>query len=209
MRASNYYPDILHRIPGLASEFFLSSHSKNHRPFVLITGHRRENFGSGFRNICFAIKTLANKFLDYYFIYPVHLNPNVRKQVLKILNGHKNIILIDPVDYLTFVWLMDNCSLILTDSGGIQEEAPSVGKPVLVMRNTTERPEAIEMGTTQLVGTDIKRIVREATKYLNCSMESGKQNKPNRRDKPNNPYGDGKASKRVIKGLMEYFNNVE
>jgi len=135
-------------------------------PFVLITGHRRENFGLGFRNICLAIKTLSHKFPDHLFVYPVHLNPNVRKQVFKALKGERNIRLLGPVDYVTFVQLMANCTLILTDSGGIQEEAPAFGKPVLVMRDTTERPEAIWAGTAKLVGTNVNRIVREASKIL-------------------------------------------
>ncbi len=167
-------------------------------PFVLITGHRRENFGQGFRNICLAIKILARKFPDHYFVYPVHLNPNVRKHVMKMLKGERNIILTEPVDYLTFVWLMDRCKLILTDSGGIQEEAPSLGKPVFVMRDTTERPEAIHAGTAKLVGTNPARIVREAILLLK---------RPKRLNRPNklkSPFGDGKSAKNIIKYCL-YF----
>lgn len=170
-------------------------------PFVLITGHRRENFGQGFRNICRAIKTLAKKFPNYLFIYPVHLNPNVRKHVMKGLKGAKNMILIDPVDYLSFVWLMDKCTLILTDSGGIQEEAPAFGKPVLVMRNTTERPEAVWAGMSKLVGTDPGRIVREVSKILN--RRNLALNHRHRSARSRNPFGDGNASKRISNILLK------
>jgi UDP-N-acetylglucosamine 2-epimerase (non-hydrolysing) len=161
-------------------------------PFVLITGHRRENLGQGFRNICKAIKSLAKKFPNHCFIYPVHLNPNVRKQVMKVLKGEKNIILTDPVDYLTFVWLMDKCKLILTDSGGIQEEAPALGKPVLVMRDITERPEAIWTGTAKLVGTNsvtivskVKRLLTDNTACIHIVRYK-------------NQYGDGKAAEAIL-----------
>ncbi len=171
------------------------------KPFVLITGHRRENFGEGLRNICHAIKALAKKFPDHYFVYPVHLNPNVRRPVMKMLNGKSNIILTDPVDYLTFVWLMDNCRLILTDSGGIQEEAPSLGKPVFIIRDTSERPEGIESGVAKLVGTDYKIIFKEVSLLLNDQKKS---------DKPYyNPYGDGRASQRIVKICWKYLKNVK
>jgi len=201
---------------GGGIKFFDSpSHRISDSPFVLITGHRRENFGQGFRNICLAIKTLAHKFPDYLFVYPVHLNPNVRKQVLKALKGERNIRLIEPVDYVTFVRLMANCTLILTDSGGIQEEAPAFGKPVLVMRDTTERPEAIWAGTAKLVGTDVNRIVREASRLLNKPDKQKKlnrpkvgrrvgllePNRPKRPNKPNrlrNPFGNGTAAKKIV-----------
>jgi UDP-N-acetylglucosamine 2-epimerase (non-hydrolysing) len=163
-------------------------------PFVLITGHRRENFGLGFKNICKAIKTLSHKFPDHLFVYPVHLNPNVRKHVMKMLKGERNIILSDPVDYVTFVRLMANCTLILTDSGGIQEESPAFGKPVLVMRDTTERPEAIWAGTAKLVGTDPKAIINSVTKLLNNYSLS----KP---DRPKYPFGNGNAAKKVVSKL--------
>ena len=124
---------------------------------VLITGHRRENFGQGFIDLCNAIKTLAGQNSDCLFIYPVHLNPNVRKPVFEILGGLENVKLIEPLDYLPFVWMLDRCYLVLTDSGGIQEESPAFGKPVLVMREVTERPEGVESGTVRLVGTDIDK----------------------------------------------------
>ncbi len=165
--------------------------------FILITGHRRENFGEGFINICEAIKELALKYPDINFIYPVHLNPNVRKPVNEILFDVGNVYLIEPLDYLPFVYLMSKSYLILTDSGGIQEEAPSLGKPVLVMRDTTERPEAVEAGTVKLVGTDKEKIVYEVSKLIEEKQEYDKMSKAN------NPYGDGKASKKIIKFLRE------
>jgi UDP-N-acetylglucosamine 2-epimerase (non-hydrolysing) len=137
---------------------------------ILVTGHRRENFGQGFENICIALREIADRD-DVQIVYPVHLNPNVQEPVNRILAGCKNIYLIEPQDYLPFVYLMDRAYLIITDSGGIQEEAPSLGKPVLVMRDTTERPEAVEAGTVELVGTDEKRIVDKATKLLDDHHE--------------------------------------
>ena len=166
---------------------------------VLITGHRRENFGQGFRNICKAIKILANKFPDHLFVYPVHLNPNVRKHVMKMLKGERNIILTDPVDYITFVRLMANCTLILTDSGGIQEEAPAFGKPVLVMRDTTERPEAIWAGTAKLVGTNPKAIINSVTKLLN-NIKYYKST-----IKKHNPFGDGNVAIKIISILKSEY----
>jgi len=170
------------------------------KKMVLITGHRRENFGENFDNICHAIAELANKFPAVEFIYPVHLNPNVRDPVQRILQkGHvKNIRLISPLPYLPFVALMNRACLILTDSGGVQEEAPSLGKPVLVMRDTTERPEAVIAGTVRLIGADTSRIVSEASKLLidhnmSASMARAK-----------NPYGDGQSSERISK-LLEAF----
>ena len=160
-------------------------------PPVLITGHRRENFGEGFIQICRAIKTLSEKYPEIHFIYPMHLNPNVRETVHRVFHERKgeNLHLTEPLDYLPFVCLMDKSRLILTDSGGIQEEAPSLGKPVLVMRSTTERPEALEAGTVKLVGTDYHLIVSEASRLLSddnyyLSMSS-----------KTNPYGDGKAQR--------------
>ncbi len=125
---------------------------------VLITGHRRESFGEGFVNLCTAIKSLASKYNDCDFVYPVHLNPNVEKPVNRILGGISNIHLIEPTDYESFVWLMEKCDLILTDSGGVQEEGPTLGKPVLVTRDVTKRPEAVEAGTVKLVGTDVDKV---------------------------------------------------
>jgi len=159
---------------------------------VLITGHRRENFGDGFERICAAIRTLANDFPDVDFLYPVHLNPNVREPVGRVLQGATNVHLIEPQDYLPFVYLMTRAHIILTDSGGIQEEAPSLGKPVLVMRETTERPEAVAAGTVKLVGTDSQNIIDAVTTLLTNSIEY------DRMSFSHNPYGDGKACERII-----------
>jgi len=163
--------------------------------FVLITGHRRENFGQGFVEFCTALKELAINNPGWIFVYPVHLNPNVQEPVRRILDKLDNIYLIDPLDYLPFVWMLDQCDLVITDSGGIQEEAPSLGKPVLVTRTVTERPEAVEAGTVKLVGTDRERIVEETQKILTDpliyqSMSSA-----------HNPYGDGLASERIVEAL--------
>jgi len=159
---------------------------------VLVTGHRRENFGGGFERICEALARLAKSFPDIEVLYPVHLNPNVQEPVKRLLAGISNVHLIEPLDYLPFVYLMDRSSLILTDSGGIQEEAPSLGKPVLVMRDTTERPEAVEAGTVRLTGTDVERIVVEASLLLSdkAAYEAMAF--------AHNPYGDGKACARII-----------
>lgn len=162
---------------------------------VLITGHRRENFGQGFIDLCMAIKTLAERHLDWEFVYPVHLNPNVQKPVYDILSQLKNVSLIDPQDYLPFTWLMNRSSLILTDSGGIQEEAPSLGKPVLVMREVTERPEAIKAGTVKLVGTNSQAIIDNVEQVL-LSHEIYQA-----MSKAHNPYGDGKASARIVSSI--------
>lgn len=165
---------------------------------VLITGHRRENFGEGFINICNAIKTLAVKHPETSFVYPMHLNPNVRKPINDILKDLKNVLLIEPLSYLPFVYLMSKSYLVLTDSGGIQEEAPSLGKPVLVMRDTTERPEAVDAGTVKLVGTDYELIVKEVNKLLEDEEYHRKMSSAN------NPYGDGKASQRIVEFLKSY-----
>lgn len=159
---------------------------------VLITGHRRENFGDGFERICAAIRSLASDFPGVDFLYPVHLNPNVREPVGRILQGVTNVHLIEPQDYLPFVYLMTRCHIILTDSGGIQEEAPSLGKPVLVMRDTTERPEAVAAGTVKLVGTDSQQIIEAVTALLTNKLEY------NRMSLSHNPYGDGKACERIV-----------
>jgi len=165
--------------------------------FILVTGHRRENFGRGFENICHALKQLVEQHPNVHIIYPLHLNPNVREPVQRILKGLANIHLIDPLDYEPFVYLMSRAYLVLTDSGGIQEEAPSLGKPVLVMRETTERPEAVETGTVKLVGTARDKIVTavlhllDNTEVYTCMAKS------------HNPYGDGKACDRIIKFLKE------
>ena len=159
---------------------------------VLITGHRRENFGEGFEHMCTAIKKLAEEFVDVEFIYPVHLNPNVQEPVKRILKGLDNVKLIEPQSYLPFVGLMNDAYLILTDSGGVQEEAPSLGKPVLVMRDTTERPEAVTAGTVKLVGTNAEDIYREAKKLL--SDEAAYKQMA----AAANPYGDGHAVERIL-----------
>lgn len=159
---------------------------------ILITGHRRENFGQGFLNMCNAMKYIAEKNPDITLVYPVHLNPNVKEPVYNILGNTKNIKLIKPLSYLPFVWLMNKSYLVLTDSGGVQEEAPSLGKPVLVMRDTTERPEAIDAGTVKLVGTDYDLIVNSVETLLNNNQEYNKM------AKSINPYGDGKSVNRIL-----------
>ena len=173
---------------------------KNGRRLVLITGHRRENFGEGFLNICHAIKTLSGKYPDVDFVYPMHLNPNVRRPIHEVfgedLTRLGNLFFIEPLEYLSFVYLMEKSSMVLTDSGGIQEEAPGLGKPVLVMRDTTERPEALEAGTVKLVGTDYGKIVGEVSTLLDDEEAY------ERMSSAVNPYGDGKACGRIIKKFM-------
>ncbi len=165
------------------------------KQIVLITGHRRENFGDGFLNICKAVRNLAIRYKEVQFIYPVHLNPNVQKPVYEILNKDSNIHLIPPVDYKEFVFLMSKSYLILSDSGGVQEEAPSLGKPTLVMRDTTERPEALKAGTAKLVGTDANEIEKNVSILLENRDEYKKMSSAK------NPYGDGLASKRILEML--------
>ncbi len=160
---------------------------------ILVTGHRRENHGQGFIDICNALAEIAKKHDDVQIIYPVHLNPNVQKPVYEILENIENIKLISPLSYPGFVWLMNRSHLIITDSGGVQEEAPSLGKPVLVMRDTTERPEAVEAGTVILTGTDTKKIVMEADRLLNSKDAYDKMSLRH------NPYGDGRACERIVK----------
>lgn len=167
------------------------------RKFILVTGHRRENFGEGFLNICQALKILAIRNPEIDIVYPVHLNPNVQGPVKEILAQISNIYLIEPTEYENFVYLMSKSYFIITDSGGIQEEAPSFGKPVLVMRNTTERPEAVIAGTVKLVGTNREKIISEAQLLLDNKTEYLKMSKSH------NPYGDGKASERIVKYLVE------
>ena len=162
------------------------------KKIILVTGHRRENFGEGFTNICKALKKIADNNHDVDIVYPVHLNPNVQKPVKNILSNSKNIYLINPLSYENFIYLMSKSYFIITDSGGVQEEAPSLGKPVLVMRNTTERPEAVEAGTVKLVGTNYEAIVNESQKFLDDEKEYNKMSKAH------NPYGDGSASKRIV-----------
>ena len=168
------------------------------RRMVLITGHRRENFGEGFLNICHAVKNLSEKYPNVDFVYPMHLNPNVRKPVLEILGeGAENVFLIEPLDYLPFVYMMQHSTLILTDSGGVQEEAPGLGKPVLVMRDTTERPEAVEAGTVLLVGTNREKIEQGVSMLLDDADTY------RRMSEAVNPYGDGLACERIVKKLGE------
>lgn len=169
------------------------------RRMVLITGHRRENFGDGFKQICMAIKTLSERYPDVDFVYPMHLNPNVRGPIHELfgadLSHFENLFFIEPLEYLSFVALMERATLVLTDSGGIQEEAPGLGKPVLVMRDTTERPEAVEAGTVKLVGTDYDKIVGEVSALLDdkCAYD--------RMSQAVNPYGDGLACQRIVAAL--------
>lgn len=169
------------------------------KKLVLITGHRRENFGDGFISMCKAIKALTEKYPDVDFVYPMHLNPNVRKPIHEVfgenLSSLGNMFFIEPLEYLSFVYLMEKSTIVLTDSGGIQEEAPGLGKPVLVMRDTTERPEALEAGTVKLVGTDYDKIIKEVSTLIEDQMYY------DRMSKAINPYGDGKACERITKEL--------
>ena len=179
---------------SLANEFkFLTKDSK----IVLITGHRRESFGKGFEHICQALISAAGLFPSVKFVYPVHLNPSVSQPVYKMLSGVPNIHLIEPLDYMPFVYLMKRSSLILTDSGGIQEEAPSIGKPVLVMRDVTERPEALKSGVVKLVGTNPDKILSELSEILDSN------NLTHEVKTFQNPYGDGEASKRIVNRLLQ------
>ena len=170
----------------------------DNRRLVLITGHRRENFGDGFIHMCLAIKNLVEKYPQVDFVYPMHLNPNVRKPIHEVFGETTadNMFFIEPLEYLSFVYLMEKSTLVLTDSGGIQEEAPALGKPVLVMRDTTERPEALEAGTVKLVGTDYNKIVSEVSALLD------NQEYYDRMSKAVNPYGDGKACERIVQNLI-------
>lgn len=167
------------------------------KKYILITGHRRENFGEGFFEICHAIARLSKKFKDINFVYPVHLNPKVQKPVNELLASLNNVILIPPQDYDSFIFLLDRCFAVLTDSGGIQEEAPSLGKPVLVMREKTERPEALNAGTVKLVGANKDRIYKGVEELLNDV------NLYKKMSEAHNPYGNGKASKKILKILMK------
>lgn len=167
------------------------------RKFILVTGHRRENFGDGFLNICDALKNIAQNNPEIDIVYPLHLNPNVQKPVREILSNLSNVYLIDPLEYEKFVYLMSKSFFIITDSGGIQEEAPSLGKPVLVTRDTTERPEALQSGAVKLVGTNKNIIIKEAQNLILQKDEFEKMSKAN------NPYGDGKASERILEFLKE------
>ena len=191
--------DIISSTPGMeekiAKEFQEKGYTVGNREYILVTGHRRENFGEGFLHICKAIKELAALHPDMDIVYPVHLNPNVQKPVYELLSGVDNVYLISPLDYLPFIYAMQHSTLLLTDSGGVQEEAPSLGKPVLVMRDTTERPEAVEAGTVKLVGTDAEAIVSNVTALLQ-DKEMYK-----RMSETHNPYGDGQACESIMVSL--------
>jgi UDP-N-acetylglucosamine 2-epimerase (non-hydrolysing) len=184
--------NLVSKYPGLASILA----SNNDKRLILVTGHRRENFGEGFENICCALKEIAVAHPDVEVIYPVHLNPNVQEPVKRILSDAPGVHLIEPLDYLPLVWLMNRAYLIITDSGGVQEEAPSLGKPVMVMRDTTERPEAVTAGTVILVGTDRQKIVAVARQLL--------IDKPayEAMTRAHNPYGDGKAAERIVAQIL-------
>ena len=179
----------------MAKELQEKGYTVGDREYILVTGHRRENFGDGFLHICKAIKELAALHPEMDIVYPVHLNPNVQKPVYELLSGLSNVYLISPLDYLPFIYAMQHSTLLLTDSGGVQEEAPSLGKPVLVLRDTTERPEAVEAGTVKLVGTDAEAIVSNVTALL-LDKEMYK-----RMSETHNPYGDGQACERIIAAL--------
>lgn len=170
---------------------------KGLKKLILVTGHRRENFGEGFINICNALKTIALSNPDFDIVYPVHLNPNVQQPVYHLLSEVSNIYLIPPIEYLPFIYLMELSYLVLTDSGGIQEEAPSLGKPVLVMRETTERPEAVDAGTVKLVGTNEQLLIQETQVLIDNVMAYQKMSKAH------NPYGDGNAAKRIVQFLQQ------
>ncbi len=195
-------PDLDTQLKGiLKSAGYDIERLSNGKKLVLITGHRRENFGDGFISMCKAIKNLTEKYPNVDFVYPMHLNPNVRKPIHEVfgvnLTGHVNMFFIEPLEYLSFVYLMEKSNVVLTDSGGIQEEAPGLGKPVLVMRDTTERPEALSAGTVKLVGTDYDKIVKEVSRLLDDPNHYEKMSKAV------NPYGDGLASERIIKHLLK------
>ena len=179
----------------MAKELQEKGYTVGDREYILVTGHRRENFGDGFLHICKAIKELAALHPEMDIVYPVHLNPNVQKPVYELLSGLSNVYLISPLDYLPFIYAMQHSTLLLTDSGGVQEEAPSLGKPVLVMRDTTERPEAVEAGSVKLVGTNAEAIVSNVTALL-LDKEMYK-----RMSETHNPYGDGQACERIIAAL--------
>lgn len=181
-------------VEALETSFRYLDHEKR---LILVTGHRRESFGGGFERICEALRVVSEKHPDCQVVYPVHLNPNVQRPVRSILDGLPNVFLIDPQQYLPFCYLMSRATIILTDSGGIQEEAPSLGKPVLVLRETTERPEAVDAGTVRLVGTDVDEIVRQVDRLLADAEEYGEMSRAH------NPYGDGHACGRILTFLAQ------
>ncbi len=193
--------DIIEKKPhiktAIEDELRDKGYAMGNRPNILVTGHRRENFGEGFLNICKAIRQIAEEHPEMDIVYPVHLNPNVQKPVYELLSGTPNIYLVKPLDYLPFVYAMQHSTLLLTDSGGVQEEAPSLGKPVLVMRETTERPEAVEAGTVRLVGTDVAAIVGNVQELLHDPEVYRKMSESY------NPYGDGHACERIVDALRK------
>lgn len=193
--------DIISSTPGMkekiAKEVSEKGYTIGEREYILVTGHRRENFGDGFLHICKAIKELASLHPEMDIVYPVHLNPNVQKPVYELLSGLNNVYLISPLDYLPFIYAMQHSTLLLTDSGGVQEEAPSLGKPVLVMRDTTERPEAVEAGTVKLIGTDAAAIVSNVTNLLRDKALYKSMSETH------NPYGDGQACERILEALRK------
>lgn len=172
------------------------------KKIILVTGHRRENFGIGFKNICKSLATIAKEFKDIQIVYPVHLNPNVKKPVTKYLKKYKNIFLLNPLEYSEFIFLMNKSYMIISDSGGIQEEAPAIKKPVLVLRDVTERPEAVKAGTVKLVGTNPTKIFKETKKLLTNKIIYTKMKNSH------NPYGDGKASKRIFNFLIKKIKDI-
>ncbi|WP_444939550.1 non-hydrolyzing UDP-N-acetylglucosamine 2-epimerase [Microbulbifer sp. JMSA002] len=175
----------------------------DNKKLILLTGHRRESFGGGFERICQAILEIAKSHRNVQIVYPLHLNPNVREPVNRLLNDVENIFLIEPLDYLPFIYLMNKSYIILSDSGGIQEEAPSLGKPVLVMRDTTERPEAVKAGTEKLRGTKVDVIIKETSTLLTD------KDSYNKMSFAHNPYGDGQASKKIINVLADFEKNFK
>ena len=180
-------------IPGIPANVL------NNRRILLVTAHRRENFGEGLRHICQALKTIARRHSDVELIYPVHLNPNVHDPVFRILSNHPNVHLTEPLEYREFVWLMDKCYMIITDSGGIQEEATALGKPTLVMREHSERPEAIQAGTVKLVGADKQKIIEETDRLLSDPVAYQQMSKISY------PFGEGRAAKRIVEILIHQF----
>jgi UDP-N-acetylglucosamine 2-epimerase (non-hydrolysing) len=192
--------DLVGRFPLL--EKVLSHHESITTRLVLVTGHRRENFGEGFENICRALKEIADRYDDVEIIYPVHLNPNVQEPVYRILADHTRIHLVEPLGYLPFVYIMDKSYLIITDSGGVQEEAPSLGKPVLVIRETTERPEALDAGTVRLVGAKASRLVTESIRLLDDSKAYESM------ARAHNPFGDGNAGVKIIEVLSSWCHSL-
>ena len=191
-------PELRQQITRQLDKALEHEHIIDQRKYILVTGHRRENFGQGFEQICTALAQIAQKFSDYHIIYPLHLNPNVQEPVRRLLGAVPRVHLIEPLDYLPFIYLMQHAHLVLTDSGGIQEEAPSLGKPVLVMRDTTERPEAVSAGTVQLVGTQSRDIVDAVSALLeNPALYQ-------QMSRAHNPYGDGSACRQIIDFLKQY-----